>query len=102
MIAWCRVEIASRLFETGETDTEFERGRFRVAGTNCQVRLWLSPHRNAGDPLGLVRDPHAHRSTAVEQYFRKHKRRGYLDFRSEFSASFRALTKARSTALMWV
>ena len=33
MIACARIEIASRLFETGEIDIEFERGRFRVAGT---------------------------------------------------------------------
>ena len=33
MIAYGRAEIASFLFETGEIDIEFERGRFRVPGT---------------------------------------------------------------------
>jgi hypothetical protein len=39
----------------------------------------------------------------IEQYFRKtSRRRGYLDLSSECFASFRALTKARSTAFMRV
>ena len=41
MIAYGRAEIASFLFETGEIDIEFKRGRFRVAGTpGYQLHVW--------------------------------------------------------------